>query len=205
MIGERGFSLLEMLVAMTLLGLIGTLAANGIRFGTQSWERAQQVSDRMLEDQALRRFLRAQIGAARAVRAADGSRTPPVVFDGGSQSLTILAPIRAALGPPGLQLIRIGLVTDPGGNEGLALGWTSASGQGLAGGSPAAPSLEPLGRDTTGLSLRYFGPNPEGEVTWQPLWAGRAMLPQLVELTLIGSDGPRGAPLVIALDAATEN
>ena len=197
---QSGFSLLEMLVAMTLLGLIGALAANGIRFGTQSWERAQQVSDRMLEEQALRRFLRTQIGAARPVRAADGSRSPPVVFDGGPDNLTILAPLRAALGPSGLHLIRIGAVAHADGTEGLALGWTPA--EGLGGASATQPAVEPLADDPAGIALRYFGPDAEGTPVWQSAWAGRAALPALVELTLIGADGMQRAPMVIALDAA---
>jgi prepilin-type N-terminal cleavage/methylation domain-containing protein len=41
---DAGFTLLELLVAMTLLGLLMTVVFGGLRFGARAWERAETDS-----------------------------------------------------------------------------------------------------------------------------------------------------------------
>ena len=37
--GEAGFTLLELLISMTLLGLLMLVVLGGLRFGARAWER----------------------------------------------------------------------------------------------------------------------------------------------------------------------
>lgn len=191
---SAGFSLLELLVSMTLLALIGVLAAGGIRFGTQAWERAGASAERLMETHALDRFLRRQIAAARPVLVADGTRTPPVVFSGQPDGLVFLAPVSAALAPPGLHLIEV--ATAPEG-AGLDMAWTPVSDSDLIAGT--APEVERLTSGPTGLRLRYFGPGPEGAAIWQDSWEDRPTLPLMIELQIVPDDGPLPPALRIAL------
>lgn len=183
---NAGFSLLELLVSMTLLAMIGVLAASGIRFGTRAWERAGVASEVLLETHAQERFLRRQISAARPVRTADGTREPPVVFHGTPDSLSFLAPVTAALAPPGLHLVRIGQ-HDTGA---LFMAWVPVTPEQLV--PETAPALENLGMQSGRLALRYYGPDPDGGTSWQENWEGRPALPVLVELAFdTGLDASR--------------
>ena len=194
----QGFSLLEVLLAMTLLSLLGALAAGGIRFGAQAWERAQDQSDTMVEYLAVERFLRNQIAAARPIRLADGSREPPVIFEGSGQSLTFAAPVRAALGPPGLHLIEI--MPDTGQDApALVMAWTPIGQADLV--LDVAPRIETLSTQQSSVRLRYFGLDAEGIPRWQDTWSGRADLPMLVEIVLLSRAGAPETPIVVAMDA----
>lgn len=59
--GRRGFTLLEVLVALTLMGLVATLLAGSLRFGSRVWEigriRAEASTDVLAARSALRRTL----------------------------------------------------------------------------------------------------------------------------------------------------
>ena len=59
--GPRGFTLLEVLVALTLMGLVATLLAGSLRFGSRVWEvgriRAEASTDVLAARGALRRTL----------------------------------------------------------------------------------------------------------------------------------------------------
>ncbi|MEE9250386.1 MAG: prepilin-type N-terminal cleavage/methylation domain-containing protein, partial [Alphaproteobacteria bacterium] len=58
---ERGFTLLEVLIAMTLLGLIMMLLFGGLRLGTRAWEtnsdRVEEISQIEISHQIIRRML----------------------------------------------------------------------------------------------------------------------------------------------------
>ena len=59
--GQRGFTLLELLIAMTLLGLIVTMAFSGLRLGTRAWEAADA---RDHDVYLVQQMLRTRLGAA---------------------------------------------------------------------------------------------------------------------------------------------
>ncbi|MGF1502344.1 MAG: hypothetical protein ACFBSD_11065 [Paracoccaceae bacterium] len=196
---ESGLSLLELLVAVSLLGLLGTLAAGGISFGMTAWERSADLGARTVETRAVQRFLDRLISEPWAVRLRDGSRTPPVLFDGRPEALSLVATLPAFLAPPGDRLVALGPL-----EEGR-LGLRSAP----LGDRPPEISdraaVEPLLHGLAAIGFRYFGPDADGTRRWQARWRGRARLPELVEITLVwpGESGRPTARQIVRLGEGT--
>ena len=195
---EAGFSLIEALVAMTLLALIGVMAAGGVRFGSTVWDRVEKDAAHFVEIRAVQRFLRRQIAAAEAIRISNGTRTPSVVFNGTEDDLRLLAPLAARSAPPGLHFVHLGVSDSK-----LTLRWARVT--------DFLPEIGPDAARTdllpglTGIRISYFGQDPEsGALVWQRSWLNRPALPRLVRVEPIW-DAPASRQwphLVIALDQA---
>ncbi len=188
-----GFSLVEVLVAMTLMSMVGIMVAGGIRFGGAAWERTEDAAAASIETRVVTKFLRRQIGAAQHIQVRDGSRNPPVLFDGQPKSIRLAAPVAAHLAPPGLHLVSLDLDQSRAGEHQLAMRWSKLG--------VKRPEIdrtqtgEPLLRDLGDVSFRYFGVDPQtGTQIFQDAWRGRTNLPQLVEVTLRWRDSSPRSP-----------
>lgn len=85
----RGFTLIELVIALAVFGFIAVALAGGVRFGARAWDRQQ---DRVLQSadvDAVERVLRRLIEEGRP-------------RDGASNRLRVIAPLPAALGQGGI-------------------------------------------------------------------------------------------------------
>lgn len=199
---DNGLSLLEVLVAMTLLSLIGVLVGGAVGFGRTAWDRTETHGDAQAEIRVVQGFLRRQLEQIRVIRMRDGSRAPPVFFTGASDGMTFIAPIAARAAPPGDRLVVLGMGMQGLPQDTLAVRFLDPG--------PGRPQIgpggirEPLMDMVSGLGLRYFGPLPDAETMgWQPEWRDRPTLPRLVEIT-VRFEAPHRVwpPLVVALPQA---
>ncbi len=185
MSARAGFTLLELLVVMTLLGLIGVVAAGGLRFGLAAWERGGSTGMAATEaNQALKAVRRLIDGARPIPLRAHGDQESAILFTGSPDRLIFAAPLPAAVAPPGDFLVELRLTGDrlmlratPLGHEIPTLG--------------PEPLSAVLVEGLSGAHFRYFGPMLEegdqdatASMDWQPVWARRAALPMLVALDL---------------------
>ncbi|OYV32255.1 MAG: hypothetical protein B7Z80_27495 [Rhodospirillales bacterium 20-64-7] len=185
--GEAGFTLLEMLVALVVFGLVMAGIAQAFRFGFAAIAagsgaiRAPQ--DMAAADLALRRMIeQAQPGSMTGGPAslAFTTRLPE-----GADMIGGLQDVALQLGPGGVLRLR-----DAPHPAGLPLG-------------PAAPpQTDILATGLTGLGFSYLQPEPGAGPQWSPRWSG-AGLPLLVRmhLTLRG----RAWPDLIAAPSAQGN
>ncbi|MDH3594369.1 MAG: prepilin-type N-terminal cleavage/methylation domain-containing protein, partial [Rhodospirillales bacterium] len=67
-----GFTLVELLVALTLLGLIFVALFGGLRFGTRTWETGNQRSEAFAEVEVMQSLLRRQLAQAVTLRTPKG-------------------------------------------------------------------------------------------------------------------------------------
>ena len=189
MSARAGFTLLELLVAMTLLGLIGAMAAGGFRFGLAAWERGSETGMAATEaSQALKAVRRLLDGARPIPLRAQVDQEPAILFTGTPDHVTFAAPLPAAVAPPGDFLVELRLAGDQLMLRATPLGHASPT---LDTESLSAVLVEGL----SGARFRYFGPVPVGNgeaeippMRWQPVWAGRTVLPRLVALDLDWAD-----------------
>lgn len=99
----EGFTLLEMLVAISLLGIILALAYGGLRIGIRSADRGERFIERADRMRSAQTFLRGQIGRVLAltIQEKDAERD---VFMGEDKKMTFVAAMPGYLGRGGPQI-----------------------------------------------------------------------------------------------------
>ena len=178
--GEGGFTLIETLVAMALMGLVLSALASITAQWLPNWNRGlERIQRSELIGIALQR-IGADLAAAEYVPANRDARHP--LFEGSELSVTF---VRTALGPnagPGLDVVRVGETTD---RQGLVTVRSRAPFRPL----PLASSLseqihfgEPvlLLRAPFRLSFAYAGPDR----IWKDSWHDSDKLPAAIKLTV---------------------
>jgi len=108
---QRGFTLLELLVAVALLGLISTMLLGGVRFGTRVWERADAQVGRIGDSAARDSFLRRQFARMSALRE-DTALGRRVAFTGTRATLRFSGPAPSDAAVAGLYLFSLQLSDD---------------------------------------------------------------------------------------------
>jgi general secretion pathway protein J len=177
---EGGFTLIETLVAMALMGLVLSALANITAQWLPNWNRGlDRIQRSELISIALQR-IGADLAAAEYVSVNRDARRP--LFDGSELSVTF---VRTALGPnagPGLDVVRLGETTD---RQGLVTVRSRAPFRPL----PLASSLpeqihfgEPvvLLRAPFRLSFAYAGQDR----IWKSNWHDSDKLPAAIKLTV---------------------
>jgi general secretion pathway protein J len=206
--GQRGFTLLELLIAITLLGLIMTMAFSGLRLGTRAWEAADaHHHDIYLVQQMLRTRLAAayfspEFGPTRL--AASGEEE--WLFDGRPDRVSFVAPLPELFGVGGLYRITVGAVGGGGGAVALAMSWRLLGDVDDADADPGARARDRrvLLAGAEDIAFAYFGPDPTtGAYGWQDGWRERETLPALVRIAVAHPD-EAWPPLVVAPKLAAD-
>src|SRR5262245_56778931 len=70
---QAGFSLVEVLVALVLLGLLSMALFSSVRFGVTAWQRGGERSDQIHTSMLVQDLLRRLIGQAYPLLLADGT------------------------------------------------------------------------------------------------------------------------------------
>jgi general secretion pathway protein J len=193
--GEGGFTLIETLVALALLGLVLSALANLTAQWLPNWNRGlERIQRSELIGIALQR-IGADLAAAEYVPANRGERRP--IFDGSELSVTF---VRTALGPNaglGLDVVRLGETTD---QQGFVTVRSRAPFRPLPLGSSLAEQLhfaEPvlLLRSPFRLSFAYAGQDR----VWKGSWHDAEKLPAAIKLTIRDAASER----ILAISTAT--
>jgi general secretion pathway protein J len=209
---SSGFTLLEMMIGMVVLGLMMTVLFSGLRLGASSWDAAERRVASVAERELALRVIERQLAMALPVmHAPEGEGEPPkLAFDGEGDRVTWISPLPAYRGGGGVHELELALgVTDRG--EGLVLGYRLFHPDVLD--APSATDRESvlLLEGVTELRATYYGSleDPErGE--WFDHWDHPESLPDLVKLEFDLADEaahpitlvvqPRQAPFSSGLD-----
>ena len=211
---NRGFTLLELLIALALVGLILTLLYGALHFASRAWDSAEARLDRDTRITALWHYLGDRLRRARAIQAwVPDQRRSDFLFHGEARALEFVTDMPAQLGAGGLYILRLQPV-ERGGRRALLLRRWFYHPEVLSGeaGVPRWRPLGDAGLDESGLEkpglrawysesvlvddLRavrweYYGPPEPGDTEgeWQESWEERNRLPWLVRLTLRDRQG----------------
>lgn len=172
---QAGFTLLEVLVAISLLGLLLGLVGTALVASSRAVDKAQRYSAELDDRRAAQRVLRQALGQALPLtgRSADGRHTS--TFEGQAESLVFYAPLPISLGG-GLYRQRLQV------RDGrLELQLARLDGRRLqAWGEP-----QRLLDGVEALRLHYRGHSPLGKATgWLAQWPWPERLPQAVRVDL---------------------
>jgi general secretion pathway protein J len=187
---SAGFTLVELLVATTLLALLSAALFGGLRFGARAWESGSERIERSSEIEAVQELLRRTLLEAR-----EGGGAASDSLAGASDALNFFAPLPRHAGTGGIGRYRLAV----DGDGRMVLGWEPSRPGVKLEGPPAGEPIPILG-NVGGISIAYFGSaQPKQATAWRDRWAGR-VLPLLIRIEIDFKEGdPRRWPeLVIA-------
>lgn len=184
----RGFTLLELLVSMTLLALILTLLFGGLRTGTRVWEAGAERADNLSRLQASQGFLRRQIGGLYPLVERARSGPPESSFEGDREHARFIGLLPSHFGFSGFQRIEVGLMDDDDGQH-LGVSWQAYGvDEILAEEDRRALLIEHV----EAVEFAYFGARTRrGEARWEDEWHDAEQAPRLIRLRLDFADGDR--------------
>ena len=197
---ERGFTLLELLISVSLLALLMTIVLAGLNATTHHLGRQSERLDRSSRILLAQDFLRMQLADARPLTVA-AAPSGAIVFDGRADGVDFVSPVPDAAAVGGLQVLSLGLAEAQPGNE-LLVGWRPFTGEASAAAAPGHRTV--LLDHVQQAAFAYFGAvAPDTPPSWQSSWRSMSYLPSLVRLSLTFSDGRRMPELVVALRLST--
>ncbi|UEM24402.1 prepilin-type N-terminal cleavage/methylation domain-containing protein (plasmid) [Skermanella mucosa] len=188
--GAAGFTLVEMLVTLALMGLVAVVTFGGLRFGARAWETGSGRAADAGEIEAVQTFLRRQM--SRMLLPEDRSaRASGAVLLGEARGFQFLSILPPELGVGGIGFFRIYL--DTGADNGrLALDWALYRPDGLVVPPDAAERSRALLRGVRDIRIGYYGAVRDGEdPAWRDAWLAHDRLPSLVKLELAFAEGDR--------------
>ncbi len=174
-----GFTLLELLIALAIFGLVVAILTSGVRFSGRAWDAQERHLDRQDDLAALQNSLRSLIASGRD-------------FKGGPDSLEFVATMPRALNISGLFDIELATV-----DERLVISWRPHL---RPGATPQPMTQTELARGIAGLDLRYFVMDDKHQSGGWSGSLGAKQTPKLVEVVVLlpEADQRSWPPLVIA-------
>ncbi len=204
---QKGFTLLELLISITLLGMILVLLFGGLRLGVRSWDAVQQQVDNLNTVRSVESFLRREMSQTQPYRwkAGTGQR---LAFVGERNKVNFVAQLPARIGGGGLYAISLEIESDANGKR---LVWRHVP-------------LSPLVQDFTAVSmvpkmilagaelsavddiwLTYFGRlNDSTAPAWLDRWESDTRLPTLINVQVRFAGGTEWPDFVVAPLLASE-
>ena len=208
---ERGFTLLEILIAMTLLGLLMAMLFGGLRLGTRAWEASDARSTDLARLEAVQGFIRRALsGAYPLISTGDDDTKRRIAFTGGAEAVEFTALMPAHFGVGGFYSVVLAVENVLDGKR-LVFHRQLFRPDGEDTPRPAGGEEEKGKVLLDGISSAgffYFGVlEPDETPAWHSEWRDPKSLPDLVRLHVTFADGDKKAwpDLVVAphISAAT--
>jgi general secretion pathway protein J len=178
----RGFTLIEMLVALTLISLISVAMVQAFRFSQRSLLQAKRMDNDVRSVAAAQRFLRRVLEEAYPFEPAAGAAARGLQGDG--EHLAFTAPAPAADGAIGLLRYTMRVDKD-GAQPNLIVQW-QLDRNGDAAGTENQPRSEVILAGVKSLQIAYLEPvdprDPGATPEWRSSWTERQRMPALVRV-----------------------
>jgi general secretion pathway protein J len=180
----RGFTLVEVLVALALMSLIGTILIESLRVGGHTWQQVTRKTAHLDEITRAQDFLREHLGTLSPPQQALGAVSMPESFVGESGA------------------IEFSSVTTTHSGQGVVRYWLGLSQSGPTNvevrsrpeqtetsvALPSAWSTEPLLQRVTGLSIQFWQTSEGSGGHWVGHWGDNGKLPSLIRIDVSFAD-----------------
>jgi len=178
-----GFTLVEMLLAMTLMSMLMALAYGGLRASTRATDRGQVILEESSRIRMAHQFVRKQLNQMiPLVFMASEDQEERSVFTGSSDKIRFVAPMPGYLGFGGPQVQELTFVN---GEEGLALVISHALLQGFEEEKLYERAPIVLLERIDQAQFQFLALDEEGELsTWSNVWEEPEKLPLAVSLEI---------------------
>lgn len=197
----QGFTLVELLIAITLLALLSVLLFDGLNFGTRVAGEAAARQDRTAALATAMGFLRGQLADAQPLEMGQSGGGKGVAFEGEPDSVEFAALPPAYLAEGGWHTLRVGFERQRKGGR-LVVAWRlleSDNGKEAV----SRPRRSTLLDGVKAIEFGYFGQiSAQDAPQWHDHWRDSDHLPALVRLHITFLDGSTVPDLIVALRAA---
>jgi general secretion pathway protein J len=187
---EAGFTLVEIVVAMVILGAMMLLLWSGVSFSMRSWDAGDRVGRTAADRRIGEAFLRRELGELFPMRWKDPTRVV-VAFEGAHDHLRFVSSRPAGISIGGLALVSLEVTGDARRGERNLFMRRALPDDEAKTFEPldaAEPTVLIAGVDT--IELNYFGSeNDFVEPSWRDEWKPVERVPQLVRMHLKMVDG----------------
>ena len=185
-----GFTLVELLLAITLMSILLGLTYSGLRAATRSSQRGELLLAAGGELRASHQFIRRQLNQMLPLSFAETDETQPlrIVFQGDAKHIQYVAPMPGYLGSGGPQVQLIEVVDGDNGES--VVQFSHALLQGFTEDRLYERDPVILLESVSSAGFEFLGKDEDGELTgWTTSWDMEEVLPVAVRLDLEFSEG----------------
>jgi general secretion pathway protein J len=202
-----GFTLVEMLVGLALLGLMTLLLFGALRFSIRSWDRAEAKTLQVVDVRIVEGVLRREIGKAFPLRVGLANENK-IAFEGDSRRVHFVTALPAHLSGGGLSLIALEFAEDRAemrqdqAGKVLVLKHVIPDGDTRDFSALDKSDRSVLLKGLEDVEFAYFGrDNDQTEASWRAQWTASARIPTLlrIKLKFVRSDDVREMLLPLRL------
>lgn len=196
---RSGFTLVEMLVGLALLGLMTLLLFGALRFSIMSWDRAETKTLQVVDLRIVEGVLRREIGKAFPLHIGQPTENK-IAFEGDGKRVHFVTALPTHLSEGGLSLVALELTGDrldarqgPLGKA-LVLKHVSSDGETRDFSALDKSDRSVLLEGLEDVEFAFFGQdNDQTEGSWRNQWISSARMPALlrIKLKFAGSDDVR--------------
>jgi len=182
-----GFTLVELLLALTLMSMLLALAYGGLRASTRATDRGQTILEDSSRIRMAHQFVRKQLNQLTPLAFGENEdQSERYVFEGEAKRIRYVAPMPGYLGFGGPQVQELSLVS---GKEGLDLVLNHALLQGFEETNLYVRAPIVLMEDIEFGEFSFLGLDENGDLTsWTNFWEDPTVLPKSVSLEIEFSD-----------------
>lgn len=178
----QGFTLIEVLIAMTLLSIMVVLLFASLKICADSWEQGERQITEVNDVAAVFNFFQRNLPVARPLWNDFNKEERVFSFQGRKQDLQFVSAFPASAGRAGLQLFSVELHNE---NREQVVKVTLTPFYPVAEGEEWRKEEEVLIKHVKAFSLAYFGSDDEqAENRWQDEWVQRDRQPDLVKISI---------------------
>ena len=185
---DSGFTLVELLLAITLMSILLGLTYTGLRAATRSAERGEAMLAAGGEVRSAHQFVRRQLNLMLPLPFAVAGETDDerVVFEGDANHIQYVGPMPGYLGSGGPQVQLLEFASHDYGN---VLQFSHSLLQGFEQSLLYERDPVTLLREVESAGFEFLGRDEDGEITdWAPSWEEQGTLPVAVRLNIEFSD-----------------
>jgi general secretion pathway protein J len=196
--GQRGFTLLELVLALSIVAAMLAIVFGGLRVGVRAWQRGEERTESQQHARSLNALLALSLGGTAAyLGPAPAGVQPEVLFQGASDRLsfvTVSAPFPL---PAPIAFTAVTLSIDEGDTPGLAIREKA-----LPNDDPFE-DVAPIVVDPSFIAVRFrYLRDTEG--SWEESWDGaqERAVPRAVEVTLttmVGGQAVEQPPVSVSI------
>ncbi len=179
---QQGFTLIEVLIAMTLLSMMMVLLFGSLKICADSWERGENKINDVNELAVVYNFFHQHLSLAQPLWNDFSNEKQSFSFQGNDHSLQFVSAMPVSAGRSGLQLFTVDLQSE---NNERFIKVTLTPFFSLTEGAAWHKEEEILINHVSDFTLTYFGSDDGTNLgSWQDKWLAKNVLPSLVKINI---------------------